>query len=80
MDPNIRENIAAVQHEIWSHWMRYLFSQCQKTIDGGNMIIPSSSVNRWKRQMETDYNDLTKKEQRSDLEQADKVLSVLIGE
>ncbi len=70
------ERIAAVQHEIWSHWMRYLFSCSVETIDG-DATIPSDKVQRWKRQLETPYSELTVKEQASDLEQAAKVISVL---
>lgn len=36
--------------------------------------MPAGKVERWKRQMETDFANLTEKEQVSDYEQADKVL------
>ena len=74
MKTSVREKIAAVQHAIWSHWMRYLFSLCKEYPDG-SMMIPAEKSLRWQRQMNTSYEDLSKKEQRSDLEQADKVLS-----
>ena len=75
MTISVREKIAAVQHAIWSHWMKYLFSQCLSVIDGGNMIIPADKARRWKRQMNTPYSELTEKERDSDREQVDKVLS-----
>lgn len=75
MTDSLREKIAAVQHEIWSHWMRYLFTVTIATKAGEE--IPLSYVARWERQMETVYKDLTEKEKESDRHQADKVLEVI---
>ena len=75
---SVREEIAAVQHEIWAHWMRYLFDCCEAG-STGELIIPSDKVWHWKRQMTIKYSDLTEKEQGSDREQADKILRVLKG-
>lgn len=70
------ELVADIQHEIWSHWMRYQFSQCTK--DGsGQMIIPAALVERWQRQMETSYEQLSEQEKDSDREQAQKILNSL---
>lgn len=69
----LREELAAVQHDIWAHWMRWLFSVSAAN-DDGSVTIPADKVERWTRQMNTDYDDLSEKEQASDLEQADKVL------
>jgi hypothetical protein len=71
----MREKLAKVQHEIWSHWMRYLFSVCEEA--NGNLIIPPDKVKRWKRQMITPYQFLTEEEKESDREQADKVLNII---
>lgn len=71
-----REAIAAVQHEIWSHWMEYMFGVCKQN-DDGSMTIPADKVNRWTRQAQTHYAYLTELEQESDRHQADKVLRVL---
>ena len=72
-----RERIAAVQHEIWSHWMSYLFSVCEVDDETGDAIIPAQYVERWQRQVRTDYANLTDKERESDRNQADKVLAEL---
>lgn len=72
----IRERIADVQHEIWAHWMRYLFSVGYEDMEG-NFIIPADKARRWKRQTETPYSELTEKERESDRHQADKVIAVL---
>lgn len=78
MTDELREQLADVQHAIWSHWMRYQFSVCQSNGDG-SITIPADLVERWSRQMATNYTDLTNKERESDREQADKVLAVLRG-
>lgn len=44
-----REAIAAVQHEIWSHWMEYMFRVCKQN-DDGSMTIPADKVTKWTRQ------------------------------
>lgn len=74
--PRRRELLADISHEIWSHWMRYMFSICIQNEDG-SMKIPATRVERWKRQMDTKYNDLSESEKDSDREQADKILEVL---
>ena len=72
------EAIADVQHEIWSHWMRYLFST---TTDMGHdgLAISPSNVMRWAHQMNTPYSELSEKEKDSDRDQAKKVRDALIA-
>ena len=73
MQDNVREQLAAVQHDIWAHWTRYQFGACQRNEDG-SITIPADKVERWSRQMETPYSELTDKECESDREQADKII------
>ena len=73
---SLREQLAGLQHEIWAHWMRYLFSVCQENPDG-SFIIPAKKAQRWLRQIETSYVDLSESEKKSDREQADKILGIL---
>lgn len=73
MSSDTREAVAGVQHEIWSHWMRYLFNMARHNPDG-SVTISADLVDRWTRQIETRYADLTEREQESDRHQADKVL------
>lgn len=68
--------LADVQHEIWSHWMKYLFEVSTQN-DDGTVTIPADKVKNWKRQMITSYFDLSEQEKKSDIEQAEKVLSAL---
>lgn len=70
------EKLANLQHEIWSHWMTYLFEVSTLNKDG-TVTIPADKVERWKRQMRTHYLDLPSDERKSDLEQAQKVIDVV---
>lgn len=76
MPDEARERLAAVQHEIWAHWMRYLFS-CGSRVWGGDFLLPLDKVERWLRQMETPYSELSEQERESDRHQANKVFAVL---
>lgn len=70
------EDLAAVQHDIWSHWMNYQFSCCIKNEDG-SLTIPADKVKRWSKQMETSYEDLTDKEKQSDRNQVLKFVHLI---
>jgi len=73
---SLRERLSDLQHDIWSHWMRYMFDQGEQDLEG-NWIMPRKLVERWRVQMNTPYSDLTDKEKDSDREQADKMLPVI---
>lgn len=66
---DLRERLAALCHEQWSGWMRYLFEHCS--------LIPESFVIRWKRQMNTPYTELSEEEKESDRKEADRFLTLL---
>ena len=70
------EKLADQQHEIWSHWMKYLFEISTQNEDG-SVTISAEKVERWKRQMNTEYANLSTKEQKSDIDQAIKVAATL---
>lgn len=72
------ERLADLQHEIWSHWMKYLFSVSIEN-DDGTVTLSADKVGRWKRQMLTPYKDLSSREQKSDIEQARKILNIIKG-
>jgi hypothetical protein len=74
-----RERLADVSHDIWAHWMRYMFKQGSFDF-GGGWHMPRYMVDRWYRQMDTRYADLTEREKESDREQADKIIAALNGE
>lgn len=73
MSSNSRETIARIQHDIWSRWMKYMLT-CGEYDKRGNWIMPKEKVERWHRQMNTPYSELTEKERDSDRERADRVM------
>jgi hypothetical protein len=75
-DHALLETLAAIEHERWSHWQRYLHEQCIEGKDG-SLVIPASLVTRWSKQMETSYHALSEREKESDREQVRQYLSVI---
>lgn len=79
------EDLAVIQHEIWAHWMKYLFSKCSeqelfengKYFKTGNLVINKDLVEHWKRQIETPYSELTEQEKQSDRNQVEKFIHLL---
>ena len=76
MDEEIREQLAAYAHEAWSGWMQYMFSKGRPYYDG-TLELPAWAVERWTRQMNTRYADLSDMEKNSDREEADKMLAII---
>ena len=78
----LKESLADKQHDIWSHWMKYMFTQCDIERDAfGDIVscsIPAEKVERWMRQMNTGYDDLTDKEKESDRNQVDKFMHLIM--
>ena len=70
------ERLAAIEHERWSHWQRYMHSKGVKQSDG-SMILPKDLVERWERQLSTSYADREEAEKESDREQVQKYLPVI---
>lgn len=73
----MREELAALMHEIWSEWARYLFSQ--GAVRSGMLLVSSEATTRWSRQMKTTYAALSEEEKDGDRREADKVLKLLLG-
>lgn len=75
------ERLAGYAHNAWAGWMRYLFSKCAP-LDWhsalvGMLAIPPESVERWTRQMNTEYADLPEHEKESDRKEATEILKVM---
>jgi len=62
------EKLAAIEHERWSDWQKYMHSLCVRS-DSGQMIIPRTSFEQWERQIATSYAELSEKEKESDRDQ-----------
>lgn len=72
----LSEKLAELAHSQWSGWMKYLFSKGTFNADG-TWTMPAWAVERWKRQMETPFSELSESEQNSDRAEADKFLAVI---
>jgi len=70
------EELAAIEHERWSHWQRYVHSKCLRQLDG-SLLIPTELVERWEKQIDTKYAELDDQERESDREQVRKYLPLI---
>ncbi|WP_369023397.1 hypothetical protein [Nocardia cyriacigeorgica] len=71
------ERLAAIEHERWAHWQRYVHDQCDRQLDG-SLVMPAELVARWEAQIKTPYAELSKHEQESDREQVRRFLPTII--
>ena len=63
---DVLEKFAEKQHDIWSHWMKWMFENGgEKDSQGNWRMYPEKEV-RWRGQMDTPYFYLTEKEKQSD--------------
>jgi hypothetical protein len=70
------ETLAAIEHERWAHWQRYMHAQCRPGADGA-LIIPAELVNQWAEQLSTPYAELSEREKDSDREQVRRYLPAI---
>ena len=76
MNDETREKLAALEHEQWAHWTRYMLSVLDPN-ENGELAEYFPEVRRWMRQCETPYAELTEAEKDSDRAWADKVIEVV---
>jgi hypothetical protein len=74
---DILETLAAVEHERWSHWQRYMHGKGLSQPDG-SLMIPADLVRRWQKQIDTPYAKLSEQEKESDREQVRKYLPLIV--
>lgn len=70
------EELAALEHDRWAHWQRYMHAKGRRQPDG-SLILPADLVERWERQINTRYEDLSAEEKESDREQVRKCFQLL---
>lgn len=102
----LRELLAALAHEQWAHWTRYMLARLETVIVDNDEEYRAMRLNglafcqtreaarayvdgmeeqdrafadleRWRRQVETPYADLTEEEKAGDREWADRYLAIL---
>jgi hypothetical protein len=74
-DPLVEE-LAALEHQRWAHWQKYVHGKGLRQPDG-SILLPADIVARWERQINTQYVDLTAEEKDSDRDQVRKYLPLL---
>lgn len=79
------EQLADKEHASWARWMEYLFSKCddwyEVDVNGQEIysgkIIPLDLVERWQRQIEVPYAELSEREKQSDRDEVDHILPII---
>lgn len=66
MSNQLLESLAALEHEQWAHWTRYMLDN----------LTPENII-RWRQQLATPYADLSEQEKESDRVWAQRVLQIL---
>lgn len=72
----LREKAAEIQHNIWSHWMKWMFNsggrgRVMRGTDFGAhsvmcWVMHNSKKDRWDRQMQAQFFELSEEERESD--------------
>jgi len=70
------EDLAAIEHERWAHWQRYMHDKGERRPDG-SLLLPAELVRHWDTQIARDYADLSESEKMSDREQVRRYLPLL---
>ena len=58
----LKERLADIEHQRWSHWQRYMHSKIIPSDKDGISEIGTELIERWSRQINTDYSDLSEQE------------------
>lgn len=69
--------LAAIEHERWSHWQRYMHERGKVQPDG-SLLLPANLVQRWEQQMATPYEALSEAEKESDRDQVRRYVPTIV--
>lgn len=73
----IINTLAAVEHQRWADWQKYLHSKCTQAGHNG-LVIPGPLVSQWERQILMPYAQLSEPEKQSDREQVMRYWPVVV--
>ncbi|MEH1855894.1 MAG: hypothetical protein V7L11_30490 [Nostoc sp.] len=64
---DFKERLAELEHQQWAHWTRYMLDN-----------LTTDNIERWRRQIEIPYAELSETEKASDRRWADKVIKLIM--
>lgn len=76
---SVFEQLAYAEHASWARWMLYLFSKAHTNPDG-SCTIPAELAQRWKRQADASYDELSETEKESDRQEVWLIMPLIVGE
>jgi hypothetical protein len=76
------EALAAIEHERWSDWQHYVQDErCRPELnmaDRVSLVINADDAERWERQFQTPYADLSEREKQSDRDQVSRYWPLIV--
>jgi hypothetical protein len=63
---DFKERLAELEHQQWAHWTRYMLDN-----------LTPENIERWRRQIEIPYAELSETEKTSDRRWAEKVIKLI---
>ena len=75
-EEEVREKLADIEHDRWSKWQKYMHSKMER-ISTARWSLSDELFQRWERQINTRYAELSEKEKDSDREQVDMYLPLI---
>ena len=73
---NIIEALADYEHRRWARWQSYLHSVCIEK-EEGTLCIPQEKIERWTKQINTDYSNLSEEEKNADRKGALEIMQIV---
>jgi hypothetical protein len=75
----LRQQLAAIEHERWADWQKYMHSLAYHEGPTGELTFYGKDIEQWERQIKTPYKDLSTAEQASDMEQVDRYWPLIVA-
>lgn len=79
----LREQLAAIEHQRWADWQMWVHSKLEKVYKDGELMglyLPEEFYDRWQNQIITPYSQLSEKEKQSDREQVDRYFHLITSQ
>ena len=81
-DQSLRKKLAAIEHERWADWQKWVHKQLvvHEDKDGKpHWCLPPEAIDAWEAQIATSYENLSEREQASDMEQVERYWPLIKG-